>query len=496
MANFPQISAQSLAALAAADPKFARELWSATVIEGVSSSTRFRGLIGSDKSKMPIIKKRDLRAGKGQTVNFTTIAPVGGQGVLGSTVLTGKESKLVTYTYPLRVDLLRHATGYDQTTDLMNSVGETMATISARLESNWWARKQDDDIMVVLRQRALLVSSGTNLFRINGRLSDAVIQSNDTMTTQVMEQAKATLGAIGGMGIETESGDGMGDENEKYLFVAPANFLLPLSNTLSFTTALQHADVRGDKNKLWTGLYPIWMNSVLARHIIKEDASDGRQGTPLQPIARLGTALADATPTTITGGGTVNPAGAAEYNDYFANFPGFAWKITDADVLPTDSGTKYAMIYNVTGADAGKYEIFSYTAAGVSAIGHQITGVTRGTTSNFNGNALANAAGRFTATHPSGSLILPCTINGVILGWGLYMGASALLHATGKEEATPIENGQDYKTNDGSWHFMGKGTQGVRGMTPYLDTRQVATNYILIQGASFYPGVNPVAYLG
>jgi hypothetical protein len=124
---------------------------------------------------------------------------------------------------------------------------------------------------------------------------------------------------------------------------------------------------------------------------------DGRQGTPLLPMAFLGTALTDGTTTTLTGGGTTDPAGTG---DYFAYFPGYPWYITSTDSLPTESQTFYAMIYNVTGTDINKYEIVSYVVAGFEATGKSLV-VTRGTTATAPGNSRANSSGRFQNNHPS-----------------------------------------------------------------------------------------------
>ncbi len=492
MANFPQIDATTYAALVAANPNFKAILWSQKVLMGASQRSLFKGLIGGEGSKMPVIRKRDLTKGNAQQVVFTTVAPVRGQGVLGENGLTGNEKKLNFSDFSVTVDLLRHAVAYTQVIALLRKLGKTLDQLSSDMMTEWWARKNDDDIQTTLRNRALLVSPETNLIRIGNRATDAELLSSDTVSTTTIEQSKAHVASIGGMAISSEGGTGMIDEVEKYLLVAPENFLLPLKSTSSYL-AIQNAADRGATNPLFSGKYPLWDGNIINRHVVKEDAADGRQGSPLAPHARLGTALADATPTTITGGGTTYPAGTG---DYFAYFPGFSWKIYDSEVLPTDSATKYAMIYNLTGADAGKYEIFSYLASGVSATGHQITTVTRGTTSNFAGNAAANTAGRFTAAHPSGSIIVPCTINGVILGWGLHMGAEALFHATGEQDANPIKNKQDYWDADDQAHLMGIGIQGVRGMSAFVDKRNIAPNFVVIQGARYFPGVRPVPYLG
>jgi hypothetical protein len=311
------------------------------------------------------------------------------------------------------------------------------------------------------------------------------------MTTTAVEMSKAGLAGIGGKAIEDSGETAMKSSVEKFLLVAPDNFLRPMRATSSFQSVLQNAGARGGTNELFSGMYPLWDGNILDNHIIKEDAADGRQGSPLQPYARLGTALASDVATTITGGGATYPAGSG---DYFAYFPGFSWKIYDSEVLPSDVATHYAMIYNVT--TDHKYEIFSYTAAGVDSTGKQITSVTRGTTSNFNGNVIAQAASRFSAVHPSGSIILPCTVNGVILGWGLHMGAEALFHAIGEKDAQPISNKQDYENDAGEAHLVGGGIQGVRGMACFTDKRAVAPNFVLIEGTYVFPGVNPEPYLG
>jgi N4-gp56 family major capsid protein len=501
MANDPQISATAWSTLIAANPKLAITIWAKGVIKTIEQQTMFAGLIGADGSGMPIVRKTDLTKGNGDRVVFTTIAGVRGQGVLGGGTLTGNETKIRPGTFEVPVGLLRHATAYTQVETLLRSWngGGGLMGLVGQMESDWWTRKQDDDIQIRLRNQAQLVSPDTNLYRIGNRVSDAALLSSDTISTTTIEQSKAALVSLGAKPIMEKKAQGMNAPSKKYLLCAPSDVLTPLKSTASFINALENGDVRGDANKRFSGLYPIWDNNILLNHDVCEDDADGRQGSPLEPLARLGTALADATPTTITGGGVSVPAGT---QDYFAYFPGFAWKITEAEAVPTDSSTHYAMIYNLTGADAGKYEIFSYTAAGVSASGHQITSVTRGTTSNFNGNAIANAAGRFSAAHPSGSLIIPCTVNGVILGWAIHTGAEALYIAAGKAsegssaEMAMISNGQDYKTGDDEWHLVGKGVQGVRGMEVYKGVRGLATNFRVIKGARIDSYAKPEPYLG
>ncbi len=193
---------------------------------------------------------------------------------------------------------------------------------------------------------------------------------------------------------------------------------------------------------------------------------------PLLPLAFLGTALTDGTTTTLTGGGTTDPAGTG---DYFAYFPGYPWYITSTDTIPTESNTFYGMIYNLSGADIYKYEIFSYLASGFEATGKSLV-VTRGVAGDV-GNARALTNARFQNTHPSGSLIVPCTIQGVPLCWGIHSGSDAIRYAIGN-----VENQRADQTDDFGM-VQGIATNTVRGMSVFTDRRNIAKNFTVIEGA-------------
>lgn len=475
--------------LVAANASMKAILWSEKVLKGSSQRALFRDFTGEEDSGQPIIKKSDLTKGMAEEVTFTTLAPVRGQGILGENELKSNTKKLGFGTFKVTVDLLRQAVAFTQLLSLVRLKKKSPMQISSDLMTEWWARKRDDDQQTVLRNRALLVSPTQNLVRINGRGTQALLLSSDTITTTNIERSKASLISIGATAMQIDKGPG-GADVPKYLFAAPDSFLRPLRSSATYLSSLQQAEKRGPENQLFSGKYAMWDGNVIMPHNIEIDSADGRQGSPLEPLAYLGTALADATPTTITGGGVTYAAGDS---DYFAYFPGYAWKTFDSEVVPTDSATHYAMIYNLTD---GKYEIFSYTAAGVSATGHRITGVTRGATTGLNGNVIAQAAGRFTNVHPSGSIILPCTINGVILGYALHMGAEALYDATGMIDAEPIFHWDDFKNAKDEAHLTGIGIQGVRGFSPYVDKLGRAKNFVLVEGAINFPGVSPEPFTG
>lgn len=486
-------NATTYAAMIAANSDLRAKVWSARVLMDARSKNCLREMIGGEKSGKPIIEKRDISKGGSDTVIFTTTAPVRTQGKLGENELKSATSKLRWGTFSVVVDLLRHAVAFTQVIKLLRFNGQSIDELSSEVMADWLSRKEEDDFQRVLLYTARLVSTKNMMF-VNNRTGLATLQTADTIVTTTLEESKGLLISQGAKELAIDK-DVSGAQIPKYMFFAPDNFLRPLRTSTSYAQALREADSRGADNRLFNGKYALWDNMVVYPHNIVIDSAVGRQGSPLAPRAYLGTALSGAGTTTITGGGTYAPADTE--GDFFANFPGYAWKIYDGQSLTADSGTHYAMIYNLEGADKDKYEVFSYTTGNN---GNTITSVTRGTNSNFNGNVLAHNGGsnsRFTNDHPSGSLIIPCTINGVPIGYGVAMGAEALFYAKGADDAEPIEHWDDFKkVRGGQPHLKAVGLQSVRGIEPYRDTAGRYPNFIVVCGALKIPGVNPVAFTG
>jgi hypothetical protein len=276
----------------------------------------------------------------------------------------------------------------------------------------------------------------------------------------------------------------MGSKSPQYLAFGSGSMMQPLQTNSTYLNARQHAEIRSPMNSLFTGTYEKWAGNFIFPHNIEIDDANGRQGSPLMPIAYLGTALASGVATTITGGGVTYAAGT---QDYFSYFQGYPWKTFDAEVLTDDSLSEYYIcIYNIT--TDGKYEIVNYEGGDMSTTGHQLTNVTRGTTTTTGGvagggNLTADAAGRFSDVHPSGSIIFPCNFAGVPIGWYLHMGSDACYHATGKKDAEPIFHWDDFKNADDEAHLTGIGIQGVRGFGTPLDKLSRAKNFVLVEGA-------------
>lgn len=472
------------AALVASDSDFRAVVWNKIITQNYKYRSKWRHFSGPDGSGMPITKKSDLDAGMAQDVVFTGVSPILGQGKLGENLLREATVAINENSFRVRVDLLRQGVSYSQ---LINWLRKDFNPEQKAVEmlADWSVRKYDDDIQIKLREYARLTAPGNNLLRVNNRATEAALLSTDYTTPSYIEFSKARLMGLGATPLATDVVES-GAICPQFLYYGADAFMRPLRSNATYLGTLQYGDVRGKDNALFSGKYQMWDNNIIYPAETGTTDGDGRQGSPLLPLAFLGTAINDTSTVIMTGGGTTNPAGTG---DYFAYFPGFSWYIVDGETLPTDSATYYAMIYNISGVDIGKYEIVSYVASGIPATGKQVT-IIRGSQTDGAGNQRAVAANRWVGNHPSGSVIIPCTSQGVPIGWALHMGADALRYATGMVENQRITQEDDFGLDQGI------GVATIRGMAPFTDRRLIATNYVLIQGAVLHPFVSPVAFTG
>lgn len=481
-----------LADLVAHDPKVQAEIWSEAVRADARDSNPLKDFMGSEGSGMPICEKRDHAKGGGQKVWFSTRAPVLGRGVIGSAELKSKTARLRYGTFGVTVDLRRFAISEEQLVQYFTLPGNAEKNrdeVLLELSRDWWVRTVCDDIQIVLRNAALLVNTA-NLLRVgNGANSDALTPT-DTFDTSVIEDGKEALKGQGALAMDVAK-DRAGSDIPQYLVYGPSEVLEALEDEQKFREAIHNNGQRSDDSIWFSGKYPMWKNNLIFRHNLIEDSGPNRQGSPLLPKARLGVALADETADDITGGGAWNDDGSltdVALYDFFSYFGGFGWKTYETESLPTDNATRYAIIYNVTGADRGKYEIISYNPANNN--GNTLSNVTRELNADQQKDRLT-LAGRYTNAHPTGSLIIPCNKWGVPIGYALHMGAEALLVGKGAMEADPIRWGDDFESmTSGQEHIRARGIQSIIGYSPYIDTAERMPNFILVECAVPYRNLN------
>lgn len=485
--DFTQFSTV-VAANADLDPK----IWQMKVRKTARQKNVLREMIGAEGSASPIIEVTDLKKGPGDTVIINTLAPTRAQGTLGENRLLDRVGKAYPGTFSVTVDYLRHMIAWTQKFQEMTIAGMAKDELTSNMMGDWAHRKEEDDLQIGLVRTARLIDTSLRQF-VNGRASTATLQSGDTLSITDVENTKGVLLSQGAKPISIDK-DVSGADIAKFIFFGPNPVFRPLKSSTAFQQALREADTRERTNRLFDGKYGLWENMVLFPHDLVYDDAAGRQGSPMAAFATLGVATTEGTTAVITGGGSsVDPD--ATLGDFFANFPGYLWKITDAETPPADSGPHYAMIYNVTGPAKDSYEIVTYTTGND---GRRITVSARGLPTSGVGNIAAQAAGRFTWQHPKGSFIFPCSINGVPYGHVLGMGAESLAYAKGKHDCTPIEWEDDGREVGNKMPFLkGFGMMSVRGLSAFKNAAGRYPNFTLLTATAKIPGIKgPEAWNG
>ena len=456
------------------------QIWSELVKRDAREKNVLKDFIGGEGSGKPIVEKRDLSAGGSDKVVFTTVAPIRGQGVLGEAILKNSTESLKFGTFPVEVDLIRHAVSWTQVLKLMRFTGKTLDQLSSEVMSEWYARKEQDDSLYVARQTCIL-NGEDNFLDSYGSISSALSYTNDGLSTDLLEHLKQRLIASGGEPTGLKQDSKSGHDIPGYLFFAPDAGLRPLRGDSDYLNAIYNADVRSGDNKLYSGEYAMWDNILVYSHNNLIDTANGRQGSPLAPIYYLQTGDSLATnATNVT-------LGQADSGDWFAN-----WEMAQLDLISGDTqwdsaaGNYDFLAVGMKGANRGKVKHFRYT--GQQKGNSQLTGVTaQGTAFSTGANGINATAA--TAAFGPGDMIIPADSNGTPTCYGLMMGQNALYYAKGAVDAEQIFHYDDFANSGNDAHLNAIGMQGVRGWKAYQDTNGRIPGLQLIKMVRQVPGL-------
>ena len=457
------------------DNELRTQIWSELVKRDAREKNVLKDFIGGEGSGKPIVEKRDLSAGGSDKVVFTTVAPIRGQGVLGEAILKNSTETLKFGTFPVEVDLIRHAVSWTQVLKLMRFTGKTLDQLSAEVMSEWYARKEQDDSLYVARQTCLNAGANNTLDDY-GSASGALKYSTDGLSTDLLEHLKQRLISSGGEPTQIRTDGKSGHEIPGYLFFAPDAGLRSLRSDQDYLNAIYYADSRSGDNKLYSGEYAMWDNILVYSHNNIIDTAEGRQGSPLAPVYYLKETLA-----IDEDNGTLGSLG----HDWFANWSGANLNLISGDTQWDDSSTDgNFLVIGMSGSNRGKVKHFKYTTNSVS----QLKGVAvQNTSFTTAANGIGNAAAA--ADFVPGDMIVPCDSNGTPICYGLMMAKNALYYAKGAVDAEQIFHYDDFANSGNDAHLNAIGIQGIRGWKAYQDTNGRLPGLQLIKMVRQIPGL-------
>lgn len=448
----------------------------------VMSTTKdvFGQMEGPEGSRRPFLVKTDLSKGRAQTVNFSVSANAGHFPRRGEQKLQGNEERLRMGSFPVKVDIVRHAIGLNEKVKQFLAVGYSLEEAYQEVLSSHLGRFKETDMKMALRNKA----TEANTVRPNNKASLDELSSADVINTGVLGEALGNLTMLGAKEIQVNKSKA-GADVLRFLIFGTVNGLNPLKTNSQYLAAVQAAGLRGDNNTIFSGGFVDWDGMGIFHQNIVDPDAEGPIGDPMEPRALLGEAItAGSTNITIKGGGLAGPAANALY---FRWFYGYDYLWTEDQTASPDSGEYYLVIYNTTGPDRGKFGVYKYI--GTDNDGQEIKTKLRLGPSD-SADQVDLLAGQqwnpaiHTQNHPQGSMIIQVNARCVPVCDIFGLGVASGLRAYGAIPMRKIEQLEDYGFD------KGMGYMSIYGQDVAKDTNNQPRHYTRIQCAYKVPGVN------
>lgn len=438
-------------------PEAQKILWANTVELGVRRKRVWLKHSGASEDKV-LWSGRNSLAGNGRIIRFKNGTVYSKDVQRGETLFTDPEmfNREHINTYQLRVSLTRLAHAISDEVEPEMGMANEILDNRALLMGQRAGEKMDEDIDMMF----LLKAPAENVVFAHERANFDALTVTDTFG---IDDATFMRYYVGMRGKAPKIGtDSQGNEINKYLLHCPQPGTYGLRSELIDRGILLHADQRGAGNMIFTGGIPELDGQVIEERPVPIETRQDALGCPLAPFALLGRTLTDGTVSAGHGGPAVG--GATEvwgginynwtnelYNRPMRQFPGwdYVWgdTLTDHSYSGATANTpgqapKYAILFNLAGADKGKWNMVSYSAIETTHARYlTVTNYLRASTGGLGSRGVAQVgsviwdANKNTTTHTMGmTAIIPCTSKGVPYCYILGLGAGAGMWAYGAEK--------------------------------------------------------------
>jgi hypothetical protein len=430
--------------LAAMAPDSVRKLWSQGFLQAEQSADFFANLEGTGPSA-PIQVKTDTSKGKGQKITFSVLSGFYDEPHIDEELFHTPDDfeELAMSDFDLTVGWARHGVrNLELTEEVMGMRGEIASRFNVE-QGKWVGRLKSEQIF----QLIMLKLNSDNVFYAGGKTLDTLTAA-DTLAWDEVTALGQIIKPLGGLPADIRG------RNSK----APvwSNIVIPTEAAMNslkldpdYKTLNSGAGIRGDGNTMFSGVVRDIDGHVLHVYDPKDHDGIGAIGSPLNPKAQLGVAIA-AAPLTGAGGtvsleikGGGNPTAAAiTKKKYFKYFAGYAYKFLGIGAFAPATETRYLLVINPKNAatDPGKIGMYSYTTGND---GNKITLTGRLVpAANTGGIAVSTLGGvtwntgvwanKHTTEHPVNATIIPCNAKGQAVGDTPMLLRSGILRGYGK----------------------------------------------------------------
>lgn len=440
--------------VASLGPNSQMQAWTRNVVTGHLGKNPYTRLSSGLMGGKPIMTHGEFRNLRGQTVNITTQAPLGGSGRQGAgQARSGNGENRKRRVFSVTMGNMWHGVSQNNVTAAQTVMGLGNFDIETRdalkpwfAERHAWTTEAEAFRMSALNAPRLRLFGGS-------RISSADLTGADTADQNLLRRMTERL--TNNMASPFAVAKKSGQEIEKFVTIAPSQMLQDLHETGAWQDLLAGSGLRGADNYLFTGEFPEWAGSCIIPWQVQLTTADGPQGSLSNPVAFLGKNIASGTAAfTVYGGGNSTAADLAD-RLYFLFFPGAEFKMFEqVKIAQETTDTKYVLGRDIV---TGKFFFLSYTTTD----GNTITGVKKlgsinaGTGGTTVGSIVWGSPGVWdgklhdatTTAITAGSPMWPCNAKGQCFGDLIGMGQHAFTQGWGSPDGETAM-GKRTKNND------------------------------------------------
>lgn len=443
--------------LYAQDAASLRQKWHKGALLAEEEEDFFQQFEGNMRA--PIWVQNDLSKGDGAKMTFTTTSGYYGEGKYGEELFEGPSDyeKDDIDSFDLNVDFIRNAASRSKRADeIMGLMDELKSLVPVKL-GKWLGRTKRDNIMGL----CVLTLPEANRIYAGGKTL-ATLGSADVLSWDDIVTTGAAMKPLGGLPANISRDGAVPIWSQT--FIPSETAALSLRLDADYKSVLSSGDVRGRGNTLFKGGYPAIDGHTIVPHNALNHAGKGAVGSFLAPEAHLGGAGFAVTTDAardLEGGGSDNSDSSLTGTGkplWFKYFGGHDFKFVDTGALDVSAssigdvaGPYYAIIYNTSGANAGKWGFVKYTTGNN---GNKIT-ITEFLTGQADGTYRKGTVGSVTwngtlntELWATGALIIPANAKGVPIGHTIALGRAGILRGYGSARAqrdVEMDNGNFIK---------------------------------------------------
>jgi N4-gp56 family major capsid protein len=243
-------------------PELVQQAWAKDTWKAGVEQTFFDKFTGTSADSIVQVRT-ELQKGDGDTINIPLLMKLKGKGVTGDNQLEGNEEALIYRNFKVTIDQLRHAVR------LQGKMDEKKTQINMRKDakmalSYWLANIIDGQIFSALSANP----TSDRVCYAGGKTSESAITADDKFTADLIGKAKRIAMADKNTMIRPVKVDG----HDTYVLVIDQYQARDLMNDEKWLNAQQYANVRGEKNPIFSGALGMYDGVVVhqSNDIIRE----------------------------------------------------------------------------------------------------------------------------------------------------------------------------------------------------------------------------------